>query len=700
VVARTLIFPIDCLFCFYDIFAVNLMKTGVFDKRCSRNAACKPIRKYTNKWLFRLLVCPRVESESRICTAGETKHTRPVRAIIGLTAFLILIGGIATVTTLNWSPPASPAAERQVADGAAGEYLAEARRAYTRGDYRTALQGYRRALRASPGLKDAEFMIGMCLHEKGQEDRARAYFGRAARGPHGIAEAAGMLAHSLYEAGQIAKAGQAAERALDLGSGSAPVHAMMADYLLINEHLDAARSHLEVATEKEPDNEIVMAARLKMLLKTGETERAVSLMESVEDPIELPTWRLCRILLLQRQGKADEAYDELQQVLAEYTTSALAQVWNVELLLQAGRKEDALAKVRDLMKSFPLPPEQKLRLGRLLRAHGEGQEALEIALGLTGSRQTGASAHRLAGEIYADEGLLLRARWHADEALDAHPDDPLALALAGRAAYAEDKHLEARRALERAIEQKPDFAHAHFLLGLNDYADDNPRRALPHLAEACELAPHMGRYHYYHGRALAGSGDDKGAAVELKKATELMPDPYRAWTDLGMLADKRGDTEEARSCYSRAVEANPRRAAAAYNNLASGLLDSEQNISFALALAHTAQALSSASSRAATSDTYATALILSGYSHTALRPAREAVRARPDSPHIQLRLGLAESAAGNRENAIAALKRATELAEEPETRKRAENLLKQVIEKLPQTSSTGKDEDQSSLPAR
>lgn len=692
VLARLFVFPVDCLFCLYDIFKVNLLKSGLIGDGCSRNAACRGIGKYTNKWLFRLLVCPRAEADSGICTAGEIRHVRPIRAVVGLAAFLLLFGTIAVGVTVYWPTPGPRATGEQTTGRAAGEYLAEARRAYARGNYRTALHTYRKALHASPGLKRAEYMMGMCLDQTGDVARARAYFTRAARGPHGIAEAAGMLAHSLYRSGQIVKAGQAAERALDLGSDSAPVHAMMAESLLTEAKIDEARPHLEAATRKDPQNEIVMAARLKMLLKTGETERAVELMESAENPIELPTWRLCRILLLQRQGKADEAYDQLQQVLAEYSTSALAQVWNVELMLQAGRKEDALVKVRDLMKNFPLPPEQKLRLGRLLRTYGEGEEALEIALGLTGSTDTGPSAHRLTGHIYADEGLLLRAEWHADKALDAHPDNPLTLALAGRVAYAEDKHLEARRLLRRAIEQKPDFAHAHFLLGLNEYADGDLRRAVSHLAKACELAPHTGRYHYYHGRALAGSGNDEHAEAELKKAAERMADPHRAWTDLGMLANREGNIEKAVQCYQRAVEANPARAVTAYNNLASIMIQQGEQIPLALALAHTAQALSPPSRQGATADTYADALIRSGYPGAALRPARLSAVAHPDAAVSQLRLAVAEAAAGNPDEAIAALTKAKELAQNAETKRQATDLLEQIREKLQAGPSAKNDQ--------
>jgi tetratricopeptide (TPR) repeat protein len=699
--ARIAVFPVDCMFCVYDVFAVGLRKTGALGKnrKCYRDGVCRSVRKYTNEWLFRLVVCPKADAENETCRATRGAPVYLLRGILGLTVFALVVVGVVLGTGLYWSRRGVDGAraggtgardDRAIAELEACMALAD--QARSTGNYSAALHQYHKALQLSPGLKEAEFRMGLCLQKMGNEAIARKYFRRASSGPSGVPDAAARLADSLYRIGQVVPASEAAERAFKLGAKTAPIHAMLAELALIKDDMEGAQEHLSRAVKRNSQDEIVRTVRVKMLLRRGKIREALSFMDDVEKPISLPTWRLCRIWLLQYQGKPEEAYSRLKQLLEEYTGSALAHVWMVELLFAGGEHEKAIAKTRDLTRSFPMPDEQKLRLARVLQSYGQAGHALELALDLTRSTEAGESAHLLAGDIYMDEELPLRAQWHATRALDINPGEPHALTLAGRVAYAEGQHMEARRNLKTAVERAPGYAPAHFMLGLTEYAIKDLSLAAASLKRACELAPEVGEYHYYHGRALAGSGQEEEAAAELTRAAELMGDPHLAWTDLGMLAEKRGDAEDAMRFYRKAVEANPARAVVAYNNLASHLLSTNRTIPLALALAHTAQALSSTSHQGATSDTYAEALVRAGFAGAAVRPARLAAAAHPESAAIQIRLGLAEAAAGNRERAISILERAEQLATTEQMQARATELLRQVKAKPNGAPSTEPDE--------
>jgi tetratricopeptide (TPR) repeat protein len=406
-------------------------------------------------------------------------------------------------------------------------------------------------------------------------------------------------------------------------------------------------------------------------------------METADDPIELAPWKLCRVWVLQQQGNREKAYRQLQQIAEKHSDSARVQMWMVELLLGDARHQEALDKATTLIKEFGMTPDQHFRLARILRGHGHRGLTLEIALKLTGNSDAGAAAHRLAADIYLEKGLPLRAEHHVHKALELDPNDPLALTLAGRVAYRRKQYMEARRRLKRALEHQPDYAHAYFLLGLTEYAMEDISLAAANLKKACDLGPQSGKYHYYHGRSLAGLEKWDEAEKAFKRAAELMNDPVQPLTDLGILAEEQGETERAIVYYRRAVLANRTRAAVAYNNLADIMLSRGQAAPLALALAHTAQAMSPASTYADTADTYADALIRSGLPAAAVRPARVAAEHDPESALAQLRLGMAEAAVGNREKAIAAVKKSQDLAQTEKMRKRARALLENITENLP-----------------
>lgn len=681
-VGHILVFPIDCLFLLYDILAVNWRKLGLFGADCrDMRGSCGSAAKYTNKWMFRLFVCPKVrrhEDSAHFSCGAPGRRTQPIRGLLGL-LFLaaLLITGLGIVMFAG-EEETTKEPEPQQGGEVIAESLQRADTAFAEEDYATALTYYKKLLGLDPRNKKALYRAGFCLEQDGQIKRARLHYRQAISGTGGLPQAAARLALSHYRAGAVARAGSFAEKALAMGNDSAVVQAIVAESSLLSGETEDAVRFLKTAVEKQPDDPIVMSARAKVLLARGQIQQVAELMANTENPPTLPTWRLCEAELLWKHGKPMEASRKLESFLFEHPQWHNLRVVNVGILLSAGRVREALKKIERMRGELALPYPYILAVALSLRQYGQPDHALEIALDLTREQRVRPRAHLLAAEIYLDKGVPLRAAHHSEAALTLRPNNARGHVLAGRTRLRQGKTAEAREFFEKAVEMAPNSAEAHYFLGKAHVQSGETERAAPELRQACNLAPNKGMYHLYHGRALVSTGKNEEADAAFQKAASLLPDPHSAYTHLGWLAKQRGDREQAFSYYQKAIAANPSRAAVAYHNLALMLLPNRRHVPLALAMAHTAQAISPPRNRPETSGTLADALVRAGYTRMALPAARIAARLHPDEDQRQLTLGLAEAAAGHREEAVGALEQAMKLADRPKDRKRIQGIIESL----------------------
>lgn len=78
--------------------------------------------------------------------------------------------------------------------------------------------------------------------------------------------------------------------------------------------------------------------------------------------------------------------------------------------------------------------------------------------------------------------------------------------------------------------------------------------ALQDHIRAIELKPNSGDMHYEYGLTLNVAGQTEGAKTAFSKAIELDPTLYRAWREKGALEAQAGDTAQARIDLDKAIE--------------------------------------------------------------------------------------------------------------------------------------------------
>jgi tetratricopeptide (TPR) repeat protein len=682
--AHLIMLPFDLAFLFFDVFVVNLKKTGWFASDCRGKdsyvgGVCPPARKYTNRFLFRL-VCPEMGCGPRgvgsVCRAGEGPRFHLIRgAIIAVLLTGSAFGGYWAGGKL-WPGPAERLPEGERLKRMLARRVQGGEELLAAGNYKDARSQFLGALRLEPQSRELRYRVAICSARLGETDEALAYFMAAAQGEQAYAPALDEAALLLYQRGDIGMAGAFASRAIEQGGADAETYAVMADRHVWLRDLESAAEHLDIAEQKGAEGEALALARAHLLMSQDELGRAEELLDSVpEDSPFMPLAALYRLDVLWKAGKGAEAVQQLQAVQERFAHLPWLALILVDSQFRAGRREEAVAGAMRMAETFAELPTARLDLARLLSGNREDGLALRVLEGCYAAKQTRVAANVLAGNIYLRRGLPRLAAEHSEQALIAGPSELPALMLAARLAISRGNAEEAARHLREATRVAPDNAEAWALLATAQKALKNLDAALEALAKACELRPSSGAYHLEYALTLIGAGRDEQAREELLKAAELIPRPASPYTHLGVLAQRAGDHKMAREYYVKAVQVAPERATIAANNLAELLLTQEEDIPLALAFAYSAHVRSLGTPLGpAAADTLAKALIKANYPSSAVGLARIAAEVQPASPDRQYRLGVAEAAAGNVEQAIAALNRVSELDPDSEAAAMARDL--------------------------
>ena len=686
---RLLLLPVDIFFLAYDLFSVNLQKSRLTGKDCrgrfadAERGPCPPCWKYTNGFLFRLvcsdMACGQADDEPH-CEAGKHVRIYPLRnsfAAAGLAAMI----GACVVVGMVYGTRLVRQRRRGVDPGQTSVlYLDHANNAYAKKQYDRAAEYFRRVLQSGHRKGEIYYRLGVCMENLGRSDRALVHYMNAADADEPVEPAVNKVTAELYRRGSFQEAGEYARRGLKSTPEDGNLLAIAADICAREGDLPGAHDRLVAAEQHGADKGLVALARARLSMRQGELEETAQAVESMETAKDwgLPA-RLCRAEFFWNKGERERAIDELKALTREHPGVVGGEIFLVRMLLAAGHRQEAISRARVLGRDRVLWARAKMRLARLLNEHNLQSEALDIMARIDDFSELAIPANLFAGHVYLQRGLTAQASEHVQKVLNEEPKHPEALFLAGQIALQTGEiDLAASRfaQLPEGHEKEP---RAHYFVGRALLAAGRVREALKNLHLACQHKPEDGEYRYALGMALAAKGEMSRARKEMTAAGELLDNPYTAYSRLGWWAEQAGDLDGAVEFYERAIDAAPERAVAAAINLAHILIERDENLSRAQALAMAASVNNrSPRLRADVADILARTLIATGQGESAVVPARRAARARPRDTRRLIRLGIAEVAAGNHRKAESALKSAREQAQSPELEQRAARLLEQL----------------------
>ena len=213
-------------------------------------------------------------------------------------------------------------------------------------------------------------------------------------------------------------------------------------------------------------------------------------------------------------------------------------------LLANGQRGEAVALLREVVRSAPQDADARLLLGSILTEDGDRSESVAQLTAAVKLRPRSAEAHNALGEAYKTFGDLKAAR----------PE------------------------FQRAVELDPKHAQAHVNLAAVLLEESDAKSAIEPLDRAIRLfgnSPDSAYPRYLRAKIYKDERDPAGAAAQLEKAVALRPDFVEAWSDLGEARRNLSDDASALAAFRRAVELSPDDAVA-QTRLGSLLLDSGQ----------------------------------------------------------------------------------------------------------------------------
>jgi len=230
---------------------------------------------------------------------------------------------------------------------------------------------------------------------------------------------------------------------------------------------------------------------------------------------------------------------------------------DIRALLEAGDAQGALALYDQARGDRPAGPGERLFRVQLLLAAGRGQEARAELESLTAGHPDQAEALATLGKLCQEAGETDRARGLYERAILAEPDNFTARHGLGRILFEERRYPEALAHFDRALAAESGFSfafadRARTRAALQDWAG-----AAADLDQAIRLDPLDPWSHLDRGRLRLRARSLEPAESDFSRCLELDPDNFLARVLRAGLREEQGRDAEAIADYEQALRLRP-----------------------------------------------------------------------------------------------------------------------------------------------
>lgn len=271
------------------------------------------------------------------------------------------------------------------------------------------------------------------------------------------------------------------------------------------------------------------------------------------------------------RNEPGEAITLFEQTLDQQPDLVPALVWLGAALLDMGRAEDAVQRLRRAASLAPASVAARFWLGQAELAagdHARAVEELEAALALDPQARP---AHYPLAMAYRAVGDERRAGEHLGEWKEGRivPDDPMMAEVTGLLQTVVGYEVRGTRALEagnwreaeqlfrRGLEMAPRDPALHQNLGTALFLGGDAAKALAEFQEAVRLSPGYARAHFSIGVLMDGSGRDAEAIERYRDAVKYDPSLMNARFGLADALRRTGQLDAALTEYGRILTADP-----------------------------------------------------------------------------------------------------------------------------------------------
>jgi tetratricopeptide (TPR) repeat protein len=213
---------------------------------------------------------------------------------------------------------------------------------------------------------------------------------------------------------------------------------------------------------------------------------AFNLLASVKQRAE---WHCDLGIMLERQGKVQEAIGHYEQAVRLNPAYALAHYDLGTALREQGRMQEAIGHLEQAVRVKPDSAEAHNNLGRVFMEQGRLQEAIRHYEQALRIEPDCAEAHNNLGNALRRQGRMQEAMAHYEQALRVRPDFAEAHLNLGSSLAQAGKVREAIEHYEQALRIKPDYAQAHYIWGVTLELEGRVPEAIQHYEQTLRIKP-------------------------------------------------------------------------------------------------------------------------------------------------------------------------------------------------------------------
>jgi protein O-GlcNAc transferase len=237
-------------------------------------------------------------------------------------------------------------------------------------------------------------------------------------------------------------------------------------------------------------------------------------------------------------------------------------------LLSAGKRDQAIVLLREIIKANAVDADARLLLGSVLAEGGDRDESIAQLAEAVRLRPDSAEAHHALGETLHNFGERKASLAEFAKAVQLDPGFGQAQADLGSGLYDAGDLVPAAAHLERAIQimgRSPDAAFPSYIRAKIFIDQGEPEKAAARLAVAVSLRPDFAEAWSDLGQARKSQLDDAGALAAFQRAVALSPEDAVAQTRLGSEYLAQGKPREAIPHLQQAARLNPESQTALYS---------------------------------------------------------------------------------------------------------------------------------------
>lgn len=392
------------------------------------------------------------------------------------------------------------------------------------GQFETALVSIDRAIELSPDSSALHVTRGSLLVRSANSDGAEVALREAINlNPNALA-AYVSLAHIAIARGDFEQAQQHTTRAALIEPEAPDVLILRGIDAQSRDQLAEASSLFAAAVAVAPDNALAQARLGSCFLAQGHhafAEQALSNAVQLQPHNRNLRWDLLRALTAQERG--EDALRQLDILVEQRPSDAVALSLRSEMLLSAGRMEEAAqgyAALLELAPDHPLATARLVQAWRAMGRHADAVALLEQRLRDHPERDEFWVARLGIEGLDLDVAAQITERWYA-----ARPDSALALQAMAQLHELRGDLTVAESYADRAIAAEPSVGAAQ-LVKLRAELRQHPDRALARtrrMIEGVQQGEARRSVLHWHGLALDAAGHQADAVAAWREMWQLSP---------------------------------------------------------------------------------------------------------------------------------------------------------------------------------